>query len=286
MPASHDEREAVELLYRPRVPARPVALRVELEWLCRLTLRRNYTYSVHRHASHVVLVPERGTYRGRINGQAVVARTGQAVLVQPSDVHQDVLVAGQCYWGVGLRVRWHDGTDAGLLADEQPAGMRVATVGLDDLLGLLGDELGRGDAIAASRQDSLSEELLWRVVRCLPLPALSPRLRGEEERDRFVSAIEAVFRQHADGGLSVPLLSQKVGQGVTALTTHCRRFLGTSPARAFTRWRVEQARLLLRDTGLPVTAVAERLGFANPYHFARVVRRHAGVPPSRLRWKR
>lgn len=286
MATTLNEREAVELIYRPRVPARSVGLRVELAWICHLTLRRTFTYPVHRNESHVVLVPDRGTYRGRINDDPVVARPGQAVLIQSSDLLQDTLITGQRIWSIGLQVRWDDGADAGLLADQQSAGNHVATVVLDDLLGQLGDELGRGDAIAASRQDTLAGELLWRVVRKLPLPALSARLRGEEERDRFVTALDTVFRQHAAGGLNVPLMARKLGQGVTALTTQCRRFLGTSPAKAFARWRVEQARRLLGATGLPVTVVSERLGFANPYHFARVVRRHAGMPPSRLRWNR
>jgi len=41
---------------------------------------------------------------------------------------------------------------------------------------------------------------------------------------------------------------------------------------------------LLRYQGQRVKEVSEALGFANPYHFSRVYRRHFGHPPSiRLR---
>jgi AraC-like DNA-binding protein len=46
------------------------------------------------------------------------------------------------------------------------------------------------------------------------------------------------------------------------------------------RWRRERAQELLRQ-GLLVQQVAERLAFANPFHFARAYRRHHGHPPSR-----
>ena len=63
------------------------------------------------------------------------------------------------------------------------------------------------------------------------------------------------------------------------------RFRKEAP-QGVARWvlerRLEHARLLL-DRGLPVGAVADRLGFANPYHFSRVCRRVHGAPPSALR---
>jgi AraC family transcriptional regulator of arabinose operon len=43
---------------------------------------------------------------------------------------------------------------------------------------------------------------------------------------------------------------------------------------------VARAQDLLRHTDLSVTAVAARLGFANPFHFARAYRRQFGRPPS------
>ncbi len=81
----------------------------------------------------------------------------------------------------------------------------------------------------------------------------------------------------------MPRLAQELGLTVGTLHARCAQHLGLTPAKALTRWRVSQARQLLAGTMLTVAAIAERLGFANPYHFARVVRRHTGFPPSKLR---
>lgn len=40
---------------------------------------------------------------------------------------------------------------------------------------------------------------------------------------------------------------------------------------------------LLRTTDLPLAEVAERCGYPDPLHFSRVVRRHFGMAPRRLR---
>lgn len=284
MPEVPGERESLDWTHLGRVLARPPAVRAELAWISDVVPRRAFAYPEHRHVLYEILVPRRGVYRCRIDGGAwIAAAPGQAVIVQPGDRHEDVLRAGQRYRAVGLRLVWGARAEAGLLGAGLPAQRRVVTVALDDLLDLIAAEVARGDAIAARRQDALAEELLWRLVRALPAASLAPAWRGDAQRDRFVADLERVFRERGGRGLSVPAIARALGLGATALTSACRRHLGLPPARALARWRVEQARRLLADSDLPVAAIAARLGFANPYHFTRVVRRHAGAPPSRLR---
>lgn len=277
------EREALDWSHQLRVLVRAPAVRAELLWVSTVVARQPFAYPEHVHGHFEVLVPERGLYRCRIGGEEITARSGQAVIVQAGDRHQDSLGAGQRYRAVGFRL---EGAASGsvLLAPGSPASRRVVTVGLDDLIDVLIAETIRGDMIAARRQDTLVEELLWRLVRALPSGDLAPAWSSDSARERFVSGLERVFREHAGHGLTVPDMARALGIGTTALTAASRRHLGVPPARALARWRVEQARRLLQQGDLPVASVAAHLGFANPYHFARVVRRHAGRPPSRLRW--
>ena len=70
-----------------------------------------------------------------------------------------------------------------------------------------------------------------------------------------------------------------------APTTFARRFTaeaGSAPAAWVRRHRIAHARRLL-EQNLDVTDVAERLGFANPYHFSRVFKAVTGSPPSQAR---
>ena len=81
---------------------------------------------------------------------------------------------------------------------------------------------------------------------------------------------------------SVAALAKRLGMSVSSLAHRCVAETGSSPAAWVRRRRAERAKTLLA-TGLSVTATSERLGFANPYHFARVIRQEFGVPPSQLR---
>jgi AraC-like DNA-binding protein len=65
-----------------------------------------------------------------------------------------------------------------------------------------------------------------------------------------------------------------------------RRFraeLGVTPIAYLWERRVTTGVDLLATTGLPVGAIAERVGFASVYHFSRRVKAHTGLAPTELR---
>lgn len=62
-----------------------------------------------------------------------------------------------------------------------------------------------------------------------------------------------------------------------------RQHLGITPVRYLWDVRAERGADLLRDTGLSVSEVAYRVGFATPYHFSRVIKRRFGASPRQLR---
>lgn len=272
------ERLALDWTYRARVSVRPHPVRVAMRYLSTVVVRQAYRYPPHRHTGYELVVPVRGVYRCRIDDVAVCARPGQVVVVQAGEVHADELRVGQSYHGVGLDLTWSHGGEARLLA--MPG--QVATVQVEQLIAELADECSHCDVVSASRQDVLAAELLWRVVRALPDGVVDA---GGSERERFMDAVERLFRAHAAHHLPVSAMAKALGLGVTATTDAFRSHVGLPPAKAFARWRVAEARRLLALGDLSVAAVAAHLGFANPYHFARVVRRHAGMPPSRMRAK-
>lgn len=275
MPAG--EREALDWTFRGRVPVRPPAVRVALRFLSDVAARRDYRYPPHRHAGYELIAPSRGAYRGSVDGRDYEALPGQVLVVQAGEVHADAVRRGQRYRALGVDVTGAAGGALRLLRGPQ----RLARVDLGGLLDAIAAEAERCDALAAARQDALAAEALWRVLRALPDGALD--LGRDGARERFADAVERLFRAHAARRLPVPAMARALGLGITAANAAFRAHLGCPPARAFARWRVAEARRLLRQGDLGVAAVAAHLGFANPYHFARVVRRHAGVPPSRLR---
>jgi AraC family transcriptional regulator of arabinose operon len=67
-----------------------------------------------------------------------------------------------------------------------------------------------------------------------------------------------------------------------------RRHLHTTPTKYLWQARVRRGVELLCATGLSMSEVAERSGFANPFHFSRLVKQHYHKTPKQLReaaWK-
>lgn len=63
------------------------------------------------------------------------------------------------------------------------------------------------------------------------------------------------------------------------LTRHFRNDLGTTPAAFWRELRLQQARLLLRDTSRSVTEIAYETGFSDAAHFCKAFRRQANTTP-------
>jgi AraC-like DNA-binding protein len=65
-----------------------------------------------------------------------------------------------------------------------------------------------------------------------------------------------------------------------------RRFtslVGEAPLAYLTRWRLSLAAQRLRDTDLPIAALAGQVGYGSEYSFSRAFTRFHGQPPGRYR---
>ncbi len=62
-----------------------------------------------------------------------------------------------------------------------------------------------------------------------------------------------------------------------------RRHYQLTPGRFLWQTRVERGAGLLAATGLTVAEIADRCGFANPFHFSRLLRQMQGVSPRKFR---
>lgn len=61
------------------------------------------------------------------------------------------------------------------------------------------------------------------------------------------------------------------------------RYYQTSPKQYILRKKLDNAKMLLESTALPVAVVAEKSGFASVYHFSRIFKRCTGMTPTAYR---
>jgi AraC family transcriptional regulator len=121
----------------------------------------------------------------------------------------------------------------------------------------------------------------WALQSLAHLGGLADPERGAADDvvlrvDRFVRANLA---ERLDNDLLAALAGFSRRHFIRAFTERG----GTTPMRYVHRVRLEEARVLLNDTDLPVAAIAARCGFSHAQHLSTSFRRDTGLTPSQFR---
>ncbi len=114
-----------------------------------------------------------------------------------------------------------------------------------------------------------------------PQPVLPPDLGT---RDALVRRALLAMQQELEDPPGIARVAAALGVGRRKLERHFAEALGISPAEAFLRLRLAQARLLLETSDRSVTEIAACTGFCDASHLGRVFRAREGVPPDA--WRR
>ena len=106
------------------------------------------------------------------------------------------------------------------------------------------------------------------------------RLRSEP----LLASVFELIEEHYHEPISLATIATAVGLTPGHLTTVVRRKTGRSVQRWITERRMAEARRLLRETDLPVEAIAAHAGYRQPSYFIKHFRRDHTVTPAA--WRR
>lgn len=101
--------------------------------------------------------------------------------------------------------------------------------------------------------------------------------------DPTVAAALHALHQEPERDWTVASLSSHVCVSRATLATRFGELVGETPIRYLTRWRMQLAAQLLRDTTLSTAEVAARVGYATPFSFSKAFTRELGAAPSHYR---
>jgi transcriptional regulator GlxA family with amidase domain len=149
------------------------------------------------------------------------------------------------------------------------------TAGIDLALAMIEEDLGRDVALAVAR----------RLVVFLKRPGGQAQFSAtlDLQRGERFAPLHHWIRTHLAADLSTPALAAHAGMSERSLLRHYTATVGTTPARAVERLRVEAARLLLGDTDQPVKEIAGRCGFGSEETMRRSFLRLLEVTPQAYR---
>lgn len=242
----------------------------------------NIDYVVRRtgYAYYVLEYVAAGAGRVRLDGRAAILSPGSVFAYAPdteceirTDPDHPMLKYFLCLQGNAATAR---------LARAGIAPGTVRTVATHAEVRRLFDDLireGRHHGrLTVSLCSALLEVLLLKLTELTARPVRHVRT-AEELFLRCRAAIDARIEQSVTlGEIAADLAIQP-----SSVCRLFRRFQGMSPYRYLLRRKMTLAAEWLMESGEPVKAAAQRVGFADPYHFSRCFKAVHGVAPNRLR---
>jgi AraC family transcriptional regulator len=128
---------------------------------------------------------------------------------------------------------------------------------------------------------ALATHLSRRYQRAARPPAALPQLT-----ERQCGRIDDYLRAHLDQEVSVFTLAALAGLSPSYFSTQFRHSFGMTPHRYLTQRRIEEAKRLLRQTGMPLSDIALQVGYSDQSHFTHAFRRCEGSTPAAWRHAR
>jgi transcriptional regulator GlxA family with amidase domain len=147
-----------------------------------------------------------------------------------------------------------------------------------------GSELAGGRLASASIMARLSELLLIEAVR-----QYSSTLPDGEVgwlmglRDPQIGRALALIHRDIAVSWSAEALAREVAMSRSAFMDRFTSLVGMPPTRYLTAWRLQTAKLSLRETRKSIAQLAHSVGYESEEAFSRAFKREFGLPPARWR---
>jgi len=136
--------------------------------------------------------------------------------------------------------------------------------------------------VTLQSKDILSEQELAHSVQ----QVLGGTLTLGQSTSNLVKRALVYIHQHYEHPFTRNEIAQSIGVTDNYLSRIFRQELGLSPWEYLTRYRIRQARQLLRITNDNITDIALQVGFDDKAYFTRVFHRYTGCSPSIYRKRR
>ncbi len=237
--------------------------------------------ATRHHGAHgtIVIVVLAGVGGCRTADETLRLEAGQALVIPARTPHR--------YWaddGHPWTIRWMHvrGDDATTFEQQVAPHGRAVVVDVHDPWHLSG-ELER--VLEAMEADETSPSLLraagsaWSALAHLAADAAA----GNQTRTEPVRAAQRFLREHLQSSVRVSELAGRVGMSTSHFAALFRQATGGGVVEYVKRLRIARASELLVTTGMPVSEIAQSVGYSDPFYFSRQFRSVRGCSPTRFR---
>lgn len=102
--------------------------------------------------------------------------------------------------------------------------------------------------------------------------------------DAFINKLNELIEKHMDDeNLNIAFLCKEIGLSRASLYNKLKALTDLSPNEYINKNRMERAMLLLKQTDLNITEIAEKTGFSSSRYFSTAFKKYTGVTPSQYK---
>jgi AraC family transcriptional regulator, transcriptional activator of pobA len=255
----------------------------------KLTMEGDYEYPLHFHSNYELIVTDKGPYHCTLNRAELTLNPGEFLIIKPGDYHQDHLYNGQFHYDLhfilmsDISGNQHNFKlfSENVRANQQTGKQDKKSSQL--FFRQLEYEVSLADSFSCHIQDALLETYFWQIVRRLSYDVLSEHFVVITQQRNFQQHLYRIFEKYYSKGISVAEMAKHMGMSKRSLSYYCIDYLGVSPAKAMTVYRLTKAAELLRGTTLLIQEISDKLGYDNPFHFSRVFKKFFEKSPKNYR---
>ncbi len=110
----------------------------------------------------------------------------------------------------------------------------------------------------------------------------TPKITQTEQANRLRSMI-AYINQHYPEKISLAEIAKTAGVSEREATRCFKKNIGQSPMEYLIRYRLNQSKKLLSETGMTITDICQQFGFSDSAYFGKVFRKFFDMTPSEYR---
>ncbi|MFS8371416.1 AraC family transcriptional regulator [Acetobacter indonesiensis] len=204
---------------------------------------------------------------------------------QPEKLGEGLFHVGRRDGSTDLRMRIghcrFDTHDAALLVSLLPDQVIVRDQPrLTTLIQLIDEEARAQRAAHELVLERLLEVVLIEAMRSASAIATAPSLARGLADERLAAALRAMHMQ-PERAWTMAMLAQEAALSRSAFFTRFSRSVGLPPMEYLLIWRMALAKQLLRQPGLGLEQVAQRVGYGSASAFSVAFARRTGMPPAR-----